>query len=78
MASTHPSPQDDAHFIDVLLLYTASARVARGVSQLDADIARIISDSNTIFSRSGIATRFRLVNPSARPEDGLIRLRRNH
>ena len=67
-----PVAEDDGRFIDVLLLYTDATLAARGLSQIDADMARIISDSNTIFSRSGIATRFRLVNPTLFPRTGLL------
>lgn len=52
---------DERGTIDVLLLYTprAVSRVG-GLAQIQALIAQIISDSNTIFSRSGITTRLRL------------------
>ena len=53
---------DDRGTIDVLLLYTASAMAqVGGASQIQALVAQIISDSNTIFARSGVTTRFRLV-----------------
>jgi hypothetical protein len=56
---------DDAGVIDVLMLYTPGARVALGgVDQMQARVAQIISDSNTIFARSGITTRLRLVAAS--------------
>lgn len=63
-SSASPAPQiaaDDARTIDVLLLYTprAVARVG-GIAQIQALIAQIISDTNTIFARSGITPRVRL------------------
>jgi hypothetical protein len=67
-----PVAADDGRFIDVLLLYTEATLAARGSSQISADMARIISDTNTIFSRSGIVTRFRLVNPTLFPTTGLL------
>jgi hypothetical protein len=56
---------DDGSTIDVLILYTPSARAARGgTAAIDAAAAQIISDSNTAFQRSGITTRFRLAGTS--------------
>jgi hypothetical protein len=52
---------DDGSLIDVLLLYTPGARNAvGGQAPMHAMLAQIISDTNTIFSRSGIAARVRL------------------
>ena len=57
MAATN----DDGTVIDVLLLYTPAARVERGgTAHIDALVSQIISDTNTAFSRSGIAPRVRL------------------
>jgi hypothetical protein len=56
---------DDGSVIDVLLLYTPRARTAvGGTSQINAMLAQIISDTNSAFVRSGIATRVRLVGSS--------------
>jgi hypothetical protein len=53
---------DDRGSIDVLMLYTPGARTKLGGdAQIQALIAQIISDTNTIFGRSGITTRVRLV-----------------
>ena len=52
---------DDASTFDVLMLYTPNARArAGGVSQIQAMAAQVISDTNTIFGRSGITPRVRL------------------
>lgn len=52
---------DDGSTIDVLILYTPNARTRLGgASQIQATVAQIVSDSNTAFTRSGVATRFRL------------------
>ena len=64
------NPQDDPSTIDVLLLFTPSARaLAGGIAQIQAVLSQIISDSNTIFSRSGVVTRVRLVGTA---EFGLV------
>ena len=56
---------DDPNAIDVLLLFTPNARLlAGGTAQIHAVLSQIISDSNTIFARSGVGTRFRLVGTS--------------
>jgi hypothetical protein len=53
---------DDRRSIDVLMLYTPGARTKLGGdAQIQALIAQIVSDTNTIFGRSGITTRVRLV-----------------
>src|SRR5262245_5365599 len=52
---------DSASTIDVLMLYSPNAKAhAGGPSQIQAVASQIISDSNTIFSRSNITTRLRL------------------
>ena len=52
---------DSASTIDVLMLYTPNARAqAGGVAQIQAVASQVISDSNTIFSRSNITPRLRL------------------
>jgi hypothetical protein len=60
-AAAPAAAADERGTIDVLLLYTARAvtRVG-GTAQMQALVAQIITDSNTIFSRSGITTRLRL------------------
>jgi peptidyl-Asp metalloendopeptidase len=60
VAAPLATANDDAAFIDVLILYTPGARGALGTQQIQARAAQIISDSNTIFSRSGVTTRLRL------------------
>jgi hypothetical protein len=53
--------QDAGDVIDVLLLYTPNARAAAGGSaQIQAIASQVISDTNTIYGRSGIVTRVRL------------------
>ncbi len=45
----------------MLLLYTPNARTrVGGLSQIQAIVAQVITNSNTAFGRSGVATRFRL------------------
>ena len=47
------------------MLYTPNARTrVGGLSQIQAIAAQVISDSNTAFGRSGVATRFRLAASS--------------
>ncbi len=54
--------EDDGSTIDVLMLYTPAARKGvGGTAQIQALASQVISDSNTIFSRSGIVPRLRLV-----------------
>ena len=63
-ASTHAlaGAADDASVIDVLMLYTPAARTIRGgTAPIEALVSQIISDTNTAFGRSGVATRVRLV-----------------
>ena len=56
---------DDAGTIDVLVLYSPAARSrAGGVSQIQSIASQVISDTNTIFGRSAINTRVRLVGTS--------------
>jgi hypothetical protein len=66
-ASTE-APADERGTIDILLLYTPRAvtRVG-GNAQIRALAAQIISDSNTIFVRSGITTRVRLAGSEEFP-----------
>jgi len=53
---------DSSAVVDVGLLYTLAARLqAGGTAQMQAIAAQVISDSNTIFARSGVATQFRLI-----------------
>ena len=62
------SAGDDGSVIDVLLLYTPGARNAvGGHDSMNALVARIISDTNTIFARSGIVTRVRLAGSAEAP-----------
>jgi hypothetical protein len=60
--SSASAPLDSpADGIDVLLLYTAAARArVGGVAQMQALLARIVSDSNTAFRRSAVPARLRL------------------
>ena len=64
-----PAPLDSASDgIDVLLLYTPAARArAGGVAQMQALVARIVSDSNTAFRRSGVPARLRLAGALEAP-----------
>jgi hypothetical protein len=56
------SVEDDGGSIDVLILYTPSARAQRGgTAAIEALSSQIISDTNTAFARSGVVTRVRLV-----------------
>lgn len=60
--------QDDGSQIDVLVLYTPSARtVAGGIAQIQALASQVVSDGNTIFARSGVVTRLRLVSATELP-----------
>jgi peptidyl-Asp metalloendopeptidase len=53
---------DDGGTIDVLMLYTPSARAQRGGSaSIESLVSQVISDTNTAFARSGVVTRVRLV-----------------
>jgi hypothetical protein len=53
---------DSGSTIDVLMLYTPSARDQRGgTASMQALVSQIISDTNTAFSRSNIQPRVRLV-----------------
>jgi hypothetical protein len=53
---------DDGGTIDVLMLYTPSARVKRGGSaSIESLVSQVISDTNTAFARSGVVTRVRLL-----------------
>ncbi|HUE89596.1 MAG TPA: M12 family metallo-peptidase [Vicinamibacterales bacterium] len=53
---------DDGSTIDVLMLYTPSARAQRGgTASIESLISQIISDTNTAFARSGMLPRVRLV-----------------
>ena len=62
MTSSPQIAADDRSLIDVLMLYTPAARTKLGGdAQIQALIAQIISDTNTIFGRSGITARVRLV-----------------
>lgn len=64
-ADVAATPADDGSQIDVLMLYTPNARnAAGGVSQIQSIASQIISDSNTIYGRSGISTRVHLVGTS--------------
>lgn len=48
--------------LDVLMLYTPSARAQQGgTAQMQALVAQVISDTNTGFVRSGITSRVRLI-----------------
>lgn len=59
------SVADDGTTIDVLMLYTPAAETAAGGgAQILSIVSQIISDTNTIFSNSGIAPRVRLVGAS--------------
>jgi hypothetical protein len=59
---------DDAGTIDVLMLYSPAAMArAGGVAQIQAMASQAISDTNTIFARSAINTRVRLVNTAEFP-----------
>lgn len=59
--AANDAPADERGTIDVLLLYTPRAVTRVGdTAQIQALIARIVSDTNTIFLRSGITTRVRL------------------
>ena len=61
MEPAAPTVQDDPYTIDVLLLFTSNARaLAGGSAQIQAALSQIISDSNTIFARSGVVPRLRL------------------
>ncbi len=61
---------DDGGTLDVLLLYTPQARAqAGGIPQIQALASQLISDGNTIFGRSGVATRLRLASAT---ELGLV------
>ena len=52
---------DEIPTIDVLMLYTPNAREqSGGIAQIEALIARIMSDTNTAFVRSGVVARVRL------------------
>jgi hypothetical protein len=52
---------DDGRTIDVLMLYTPSARAASGgAAQIQAMASQIIADSNRIYVLSGISPRLRL------------------
>ena len=53
---------DDGGTIDVLMLYTPSARAQRGGTEsIESLVSQIISDTNTALARSGVITRVRLV-----------------
>ena len=53
---------DDGGTIDVLMLYTPSARAQRGGKEsIESLVSQIISDTNTALARSGVITRVRLV-----------------
>jgi len=61
-----PSPAvsapSDRSIVDVLILYTPNARArAGGLAQMQALVAQIASDSNTIFGRSGVSLQMNLV-----------------
>jgi hypothetical protein len=61
-ADARASVADDGGTIDVLILYTPSARAQRGgTAAIEALSSQIISDTNTAFARSGVVTRVRLV-----------------
>jgi hypothetical protein len=52
---------DDGTTIDVLMLFSPAARIrAGGGAQIQSIASQAISDTNTIFARSGIAARVRL------------------
>lgn len=54
---------DDGSVIDVMVVYTANARNARGgTSQIRAAINQAVNESNEAFSRSNVATAFRLAH----------------
>ena len=56
---------DDGATIDVLVLYTPAAEAAAGGgAQILSIVSQIISDTNTIFTNSGIIPRVRLVGAS--------------
>lgn len=53
---------DAGDVVDLLMLFTPAARVkVGGGPQMLALVSQIVSDTNTAFARSGIATRVRLV-----------------
>ena len=53
---------DDGGTIDVLMLYTPSARAQRGgTGGIESLVSQVISDTNTAFVRSGVVTRVRLL-----------------
>ena len=57
-----PVARDDGTTIDVLMLYTPSARAQRGgTASIESLVSQIISDTNTAFARSGIHARVRLI-----------------
>ncbi len=64
-ADAPPAPglaADDGTLIDVLILYTPAAATAAGSQGgIAAVVAKVISDTNTAYQRSGITTRMRLV-----------------
>jgi peptidyl-Asp metalloendopeptidase len=53
---------DNSGTIDVLMLYTPSARAQRGGTEsIESLVSQIISDTNTALARSAVITRVRLV-----------------
>jgi hypothetical protein len=56
---------DDGSLIDVMVLYTPAARIARGgTAAMEAEIDLAIANTNTSYANSGVIQRVRLVHRS--------------